>query len=210
MYRPDIILESHQTLWMTSDTHFGHTNIIKYCNRPYRDPEEMNQDLLAKWNSVVKPEDHVIHLGDVAMGQLDKSLSLVKHLNGHKILILGNHDRPYQGWYRGEKRIKGFQTYKDAGFDEIYDEAFLHYGVWSFYLNHIPYTGDLGANEDRTSYEKNKLIVPEDQGVPLICGHVHDAWLTAQSSKGTRMVNVGVDVHGFSPVSIHKVLELHQ
>lgn len=55
-------------IWFTSDTHFGHANIIKYCNRPYKDTEEMNADLIKRWNSTVGKDDLVWHLGDFSLG----------------------------------------------------------------------------------------------------------------------------------------------
>lgn len=80
-------------IWVISDTHFNHANIIKYCDRPYKTTTEMDWDIVEKWNSVVKPDDHVYHLGDVYMkaskGYMDNLLS---KLNGKKRLILGNHD----------------------------------------------------------------------------------------------------------------------
>lgn len=80
-------------IWLISDTHFNHSNIIKYCNRPYQSASEMDWGMVEKWNSVVKPNDHVYHLGDVYMkaskGYIENILS---NLNGKKRLILGNHD----------------------------------------------------------------------------------------------------------------------
>ena len=55
-------------IWITSDTHFGHINIIKYCNRPYADVTEMNNALIANINSQVAPEDTLIHAGDFCFG----------------------------------------------------------------------------------------------------------------------------------------------
>ena len=54
------------TIWFTSDTHFDHKNIIKYCNRPFKDIDEMNAELERRWNAVVAPGDRVFHLGDFA------------------------------------------------------------------------------------------------------------------------------------------------
>lgn len=73
--------------FFTSDTHFNHTNIIKYCNRPFKDTEEMNEILVKNWNDVVGPTDHIWHLGDVTFGPFD-----LNRLNGLKHLIRGNHD----------------------------------------------------------------------------------------------------------------------
>lgn len=86
------------TTWFTSDTHFGHANIIKYCNRPFKDAEEMNEILIQNWNSVVKDGDFVYHLGDFAMGVGDEgkknrfSANIRRRLNGEIDYILGNHD----------------------------------------------------------------------------------------------------------------------
>lgn len=82
-------------IWLVSDTHFGHENIIKYCDRPFSSVHEMNETLVENWNSVVKPNDHIWHLGDVYFPKGFKDGSareFFKRLNGHKRLILGNHD----------------------------------------------------------------------------------------------------------------------
>lgn len=80
-------------IWLISDTHFGHNNIIKYCNRPFASTDEMDWYIVEKWNEVVKPQDHVYHLGDVYMGQTRNYMdNLLSKLNGKKRLILGNHD----------------------------------------------------------------------------------------------------------------------
>jgi calcineurin-like phosphoesterase family protein len=79
--------------WFISDTHFGHTNIIRYSNRPYSDVEEMNQKMIAEWNCRVKPNDDVYHLGDFAFLPLPKLKSLLWSLNGRINLMLGNHDK---------------------------------------------------------------------------------------------------------------------
>jgi calcineurin-like phosphoesterase family protein len=78
-------------IWVISDTHFGHENIIKYCNRPYKDSKEMDESILDNWNSVVKDGDIVYHLGDVYFN-LEKPSSFLNKLKGRKRLVLGNHD----------------------------------------------------------------------------------------------------------------------
>ena len=79
-------------IYFIADTHFNHENIIKYCNRPFKNTYKMNEYIIQKWNSVVKKDDTVYHLGDVGFGSLQEVKSLVERLNGTKILIKGNHD----------------------------------------------------------------------------------------------------------------------
>lgn len=76
-------------IWIISDTHFNHHNIIKYCDRPFKSSQEMDEVLIQNWNSVVKPNDIVYHLGDVYFGG---NFTPRERLQGRKRLILGNHD----------------------------------------------------------------------------------------------------------------------
>lgn len=81
------------TIWFTSDTHFNHANVIKYCQRPFKSVEEMNAGLVAKWNASVKPGDDLYFLGDFALGkERDAVDHILPMLNGRKFLIKGNHD----------------------------------------------------------------------------------------------------------------------
>lgn len=82
------------TFFFTSDTHFGHENIISFCNRPWNTAEEMDEALIENWNKVVSPKDTIYHLGDFAWQASPQRLkSILSRLNGHKHLILGNHDK---------------------------------------------------------------------------------------------------------------------
>ncbi len=95
--------------WFTSDHHFDHTNAaIKF--RGYSSVEEMNEELIKKWNSVIKPKDTVWHLGDFNFGQFD----FLKMLNGHKFLVKGNHDKSvskdWDGVYSSYHEIKRYKT----------------------------------------------------------------------------------------------------
>jgi calcineurin-like phosphoesterase family protein len=96
--------------FFTSDTHFNHANIIKYCSRPFSSVSEMNQEMISRWNAMVGPEDTVYHLGDFAMGQAFKWPAILKQLNGsRKILIRGGHDR------RSKQML-------EAGFSEVHEK----------------------------------------------------------------------------------------
>lgn len=87
--------------FFSSDTHFGHENVIKFCNRPFKDVEEMDQTLIANWNKVVGKQDRVYHLGDFAM-DYRVALRIRPMLNGSIYLGLGNHDN-------GKKLASAFQ-----------------------------------------------------------------------------------------------------
>lgn len=79
------------TTFFTSDTHFGHANIIKYSSRPFKTAEEMDEALIRNWNSVVRPGDTVYHLGDFAVGGPEADVYL-RRLNGSIKFCWGNHD----------------------------------------------------------------------------------------------------------------------
>lgn len=79
--------------WFTSDTHYGHANILHYCNRPFATVEEMDASLVANWNAVVGPDDDVWHLGDFCMGGAEAAAGYLRRLHGRVHLVWGNHDR---------------------------------------------------------------------------------------------------------------------
>ena len=87
-------------IWVTSDTHFGHSNIIKYCNRPFSSVEEMDEALIQNWNSVVNKNDTVFVLGDMFF-KINKELivQIMNSLKGKKVLIIGNHDNHSPSFY---------------------------------------------------------------------------------------------------------------
>jgi calcineurin-like phosphoesterase family protein len=85
------------SVFLTSDTHFGHAGVCKFTEadgvtkiRPWTDPDEMDEEMIKRWNDTVRPNDKVYHLGDVVINR--KSLSTLARLNGDKVLIRGNHD----------------------------------------------------------------------------------------------------------------------
>lgn len=77
-------------IWFTSDTHYGHANVIKYCNRPFDDVNHMNEALIQNYNEVVRPSDMIFHLGDFAFDREPERF--FRRLNGHIHLVIGNHD----------------------------------------------------------------------------------------------------------------------
>lgn len=188
-------------VWYTSDTHFGHKNIIRYCDRPFRDTDHMDEAIIERWNSVVHPEDTVIHLGDIALGDISKSLPKIARLNGYKIAVLGNHDRPFMksesaGGYWWNMYANVFQEVQHwSGFETQIE--------WQrFWVSHFPYTGD------HTPTDRHSDKRPVDNGLPLIHGHTHTKDKVTHSSKGTPQIHVGMDAWDFCPVSEYTIIEL--
>lgn len=82
-------------IFLISDTHFDHGNIITHCKRPFRDWREMNEAMIANWNEVVDPNDEVYHLGDFTYGRKRRPIRyFVNRLNGKIHFIMGSHDKP--------------------------------------------------------------------------------------------------------------------
>lgn len=133
--------------WIISDTHFGHTNIIKYCNRPYKNVEEMDEDIIQKWNKFVQPDDIVYHLGDFSLSKKDSLSKLVSKLNGKIVLIRGNHDR------------ENYKAYINAGFYAVYnlpvilDDFIILSHHPKFIEKNSPYINIYGHVHDSTSNE---------------------------------------------------------
>lgn len=79
--------------FFTADQHYGHANIIRFCNRPFATVEEMDRELIRRHNEVVGPDDVVVHAGDFAYRSARAPQSYLEELNGRHILVRGSHDR---------------------------------------------------------------------------------------------------------------------
>jgi calcineurin-like phosphoesterase family protein len=181
--------------FFTADLHFGHQKIIDYCDRPFHDADHMDQMLVEFWNETVSPKDTVWVLGDVSM--VPKCIAPVKELNGTKHLIAGNHDSVHPM----HRRYHRYMTYySDMGFTSISPFARHRLDGREMMLSHFPYAGD-HKGVDR--YRDYRL---KDNKRPLLCGHVHDLWQYSTSPVGTPMLNVGVDVWNYRPVSADQVI----
>lgn len=89
-------------LWFTADHHFSHTNIIRYCNRPFESAEEMDVALVNLWNETVGRDDIVYHLGDFTLQALDKFKAIAWQLNGHLKIVPGSHDRRWLTQFKAD------------------------------------------------------------------------------------------------------------
>lgn len=173
--------------WITSDTHFNHKNIIKYCGRPFYNVHEMNYTIIERWNECIKPNDNVMHLGDFGFGSKQSLEKIFKKLNGNITLFIGNHDK---------KKIYNelpFWNIKQGVDDNLYicDQQVLRC--------HYPYPESMPEGE----IDKFAKRRPIDIGQWLICGHIHEKW----KLRG-RMINVGVDVWDFRPVHFDQIVEI--
>lgn len=186
-------------IFLTSDLHIYHTNVIKYCGRPFTSVEEMNEMLVKNWNEVVGPEDTVYCLGDFSMAFRPVE-TFTRRLNGKKYLVPGNHDfcHSYHKKSRNaDNRTKWIKNYEDNGWIVLPEQTTLDIpGVAVVNMCHHPYYFiDSDVGDDK--YEKWR---PKDDGRWLLCGHVHEKWKAVG-----RMINVGVDQWDFKPVSIVEI-----
>ena len=190
--------------WYTSDPHYGHENVIKYCNRPFRSIGQMDRVFINNWNELVKPTDKIAVIGDFSLS-MKPVLDVTPQLNGEKYLFVGNHDKC---WPRKPVMWEKVVEYKAAGWHEVYIEAIntitLNGKRVQIHMAHLPYKpgeAELAAAE---GYELRYLDQrPEDEGKILLHGHVHQHW----KLKG-RMLNVGVDVWDYKPASKVQIEEI--
>ncbi len=111
--------------WFISDTHFSHTNIIRYTGRPFHSVEEMNATLIQNWNDSIDSQDTVFFLGDFGIGTTEQLKTLCSQLHGHKISIRGNHDGTPAKMHQIE-------------FSLVLESAFIKVGRHPVELVHIP------------------------------------------------------------------------
>jgi len=147
-------------VWFTSDTHFGHKNIIRYSNRPFDSVEEMDEELIKNWNAVVGENDIVYHIGDVSLTKYDKTLHILSRLNGRKHLITGNHEKSVMSKEYNRQMFESINQLKKIYVEDpdvkggkqaivlchfamrVWDKS--HHGAWHLY----------GHSHDSLEYEK--------------------------------------------------------
>lgn len=175
--------------FFTSDTHWYHKNIIKFCDRPAASVDEMNQLLIDCWNERIKPDDTVYHLGDFAFCNKTKRREVIAQLNGNKYLVRGNHDPDRSDWW------------VEAGFMWARDYYNLR--------QNIVYEDDEGNNQQYTQQIVlcHFPILSWDnmaRGSWHLHGHCHG------SLPMTRMMrlDVGVDTNNMYPYSLEDIQKI--
>jgi calcineurin-like phosphoesterase family protein len=169
--------------YVTSDHHFYHYNIIKYCDRPFKTIEEMNESMIRVWNDIVKKGDAVFHLGDFSMSTLFNIAEIREQLNGDIYLIRGNHDRHSSNKYR------------EIGFSDVSK----YHVVDNILLSHYPAVA-LPINSKREAVLKNKEHNKCDF---VIHGHNH-----RNHEISIDHYNVAVDLHEYKPIDLELVKQI--
>ena len=170
--------------FFTSDTHFNHANIIKFCNRPFKDVEQMNDVMIANWNSVIGKDDTVFHLGDFCLGGEAEWTKILDRLNGKIYLIMGNHD------------LKNIRQGFISRFEHVAMQMRIEIGKKRIYLCHYPFLCFEGSYKD---------------DVWQLFGHVHTRRSNSGIDAGRlqylypTQYDVGVDNNNFTPVSFGQV-----
>lgn len=173
----------HNKVWFTSDLHFWHKNICKYCNRPYDNLEEMHESIIQNWNSVVKEDDIVFILGDLGFCGIEKLRPLLTRLNGILYVIQGNHD-------------------SDKVLITLYNEKIIN----NFSrLIQITITGDEECpNQDLTLCHFPMIDwYNKERGAWMIHGHQHQAPETPSCS--VAHWDVGLDKNNLTPISFEQL-----
>jgi len=166
-------------IFITADQHFFHGNIIKYCNRPFKSLEQMNETIIRNHNERVKPNDIVYHIGDFCFRNSNNSRGegtrttaeeYIQKLNGRIVFIKGNHDQ-------------------NNSLKTVIESMVINYGGKRMWLIHDP-------KYARADYSIN------------LVGHIHNNW-KFQRREDSIIINVGVDVWGFKPMKLQEIIRFY-
>ena len=169
-------------IYFTSDLHLGHANVIKLCNRPFSSVDEMDAALIERWNKKVHRDDAVYILGDLMFRNAKSPDEYLRQLKGKKHLITGNHDR---SWTK----------HCDLGafFLSVTNLDFISDGKRQMTLCHFP-----------------MMSWPHMPRSYMVFAHIHgntDADYWPLIARSERMLNAGVDINNFEPVTFEEMEE---
>ncbi len=168
-------------IYYTADQHFGHSNIIGLCNRPYNDIAEMDETLIMNWNSVVSADDVVYILGDLVFRSDKHASYYIERLNGVKHLVIGNHDH---------KWIKNCNLQK-------------YFASVSYYL-------EIKDNERRVALSHYPMLSwgGAARGALHVHGHIHnkrEGLVFETLKKMDNALNAGVEINEYKPVTLDEL-----
>ena len=175
-------------IYYIADMHFGHKNILKYDKRPFADTEQMDEEIIRRWNERVCDDDTVYVLGDAFFKGEERSIEIMKRLNGHKRLIRGNHDRNNGKLLKLWESVSEYEEIKDGGHLVVLS----HYPM--MFYNH------------------------QHDGAVMLYGHVHNTreWELVEKCQQellqmdipARIINVGcmMDYMDYAPKTLDELL----
>ncbi|NLI92019.1 MAG: hydrolase [Peptococcaceae bacterium] len=169
-------------IYYTADQHFGHSNIIRFCDRPFKNVAEMDETLINNWNNAVSDDDIVYILGDLVFRSEKSASYYVDRLKGTKHLILGNHDHK---WIKNCNLHKHFESV--SCYLEIKD------GKRRIALCHYPMLSWGGAA----------------RGALHIYAHIHnkkDGLAFETLKQMINALNAGVEINDYRPVTLDELI----
>lgn len=169
--------KNDKMIYFISDTHFGHENVIKFCERPYSTVDEMDEDLVIKWNNKVTNKDDVYIIGDMFFKNSYDPEEILSKLRGRKYLILGNHDKWFEDKYK-KYFISVSEMYRFKYNKKRY--VLCHYPLMTYVgdymiFGHIHNTKDLSF-------------------INLL-------------QSNTNILNAGVDINNYEPVTLDELID---
>lgn len=178
-------------IYYISDTHLGDQRVFNKCSRPFKDLDELERTVVRNWNAKVKEDDVVYVLGDIAEDDYIRAIDVYKNLNGHKHLIVGNHDL---------KRLNDIETsgvFESVKFMDLIEDngrkvCICHYPVMDW--------------------------MEFSRGGYLVYGHIHNKTekndiaykQMKEYFKDKLAFNAGVDVTNFEPVTLDEMIRLKE
>lgn len=184
-------------MFVTSDLHLGHLNSIKFDNRPFRDLEHMHNEIIRRFNVTVPVDGLTYFLGDIALGNVEICRAVISKLNGTKVIIVGNHDRPANSLY-------------NVGFDVVLNSATIYVHNQRVTMSHCPLPGI--PRENMSEYPtkginwhgeyKNQAFTVANEGQFHLHGHIHSPNHGKSVKILDRQYDVGVPANNYTPVNI--------
>ncbi len=181
-------------LFFTSDTHFGHKNIMRFSDRPFTSVEDMDREMISKWNETVPEDGIVFFLGDFSFHKQQVSKDILEQLNGKVILIKGNHDKN-PSYFKEIHNLLDIKVLDNLnGFSDGFTHITLchypmaiwnkkHYGSWHLHgHSHGTYKPVANCSDHHFKGLPENLFF-----------------------KYNKIIDVGVDVWNFRPVSYNQI-----
>lgn len=172
-------------VYFTSDLHLCHDKDFVWQVRGFESIDEMNAEIIRRWNERVMPDDNVYVLGDLTLGNIDAGIALIATLNGKLHIMRGNHDT--------DKKVERYLELPNVV--EVKYADVLKYGKAVFWIGHYP---TITAN-----YDDDK---PWAKHLVCLFGHTHQE--QPFYNNNPYMFNVGMDAHNCTPISIEEIIEI--